>query len=114
VAGKAVLGIAATSLQYVLPDGAWVAGLAGQTACLQAVGDTESTRTNIGGTQLVPYTVAPGSLSLGLYPSDPGKCAGAPAIGPATISAAAGSRTLVFAYGTTAKDLKLLVLPIAS
>jgi hypothetical protein len=114
VAGKAVLGIAATSLQYVDPNGAWVAGLAGQPACLQALGDTSSTRTNIGGTQLVPYTVAPGSLSLGLYPSDPGKCTGPPQIGPATIDAAAGSRTLVFAYGTSPKELKLLVLPIAS
>ena len=114
VAGKAVVGIAATSLQYVDPNGAWVAGLTGQPACLQAVGDTSSTRTNIGGTQLVQYTLAPGSLSLGLYPSNPGKCTGPPEIGPATIDAAAGSRTLVFAYGTGTKDLKLLVLPIAS
>ena len=81
---------------------------------MKAAGDTESTRTNIGGTQLVQYTTDPGSLSLGLYPSNPGKCTGTPAIGPVTIDAAAGSRTLVFAYGTDAQDLKLLVLPIAS
>ena len=109
-----MLGIAATSLQYVDPNGTWVAGIAGKPACLAAVGDTESTRTNIGGTQLVPYVVEPGSLSLGLYPSDPGKCTGTPAIGPATVDAAAGSRTLVFAYGVDAQHLKLLVLPVAS
>jgi len=113
VAGKAVLGIAAASLQYVTPNGSWVAGLTGQPACLLAVGDTASTRTDIGGTQLVPYTVGAGTLSVGLYPSDPGKCTGTPAIGPASVDAAAGSRTLVFAYGTSAQDLKLLVLPVA-
>jgi len=114
VAGKAAIGIAATSLQYVVPNGAWVAGMTGQTTCLQAVGDTSSTHTDIGGTQLVQYTLAPGSLSVGLYPSQPGTCTGTPAIGPATINATAGSRTLVFAYGTSANDLKLLVLPVAS
>ena len=114
VAGKARLGIAATSLQYVDKEGAWVAGIAGQTACLMAEGDTSSTRTNIGGTQLVQYTVAPGSLQIGLYPSDPGKCTGTPQIGPATVDAAAGSRTLVFAYGVDKQHLKLLVLPVAS
>lgn len=112
--GKAVLGIAGTSLEYVTPNGAWVAGIAGQPACLKAVGDTESTRTNIGGTQLVQYTTDPGSLSVGLYNSNPGTCTGTPAIGPATVDATAGSRTLVFAYGTDAQNLKLLVLPIAS
>ena len=114
VAGKAVLGIAATSLQYVVKDGAWVAGVTGQAGCLKAVGDSSGITTNIGGTQLVQYTVDPGSLPVGLYPSVPGKCAGAPAIGPVTIDAAAGSRTLVFAYGSDAQHEKLLVLPIAS
>ena len=112
VEGKALLGIAATSVQYVDKAGAWVAGIAGQPACLKANGDTDSTRSNIGGTQLVQYPVDPGSIQLGLYPSDPGTCSGTPAIGPTTIDAAAGSRTLVFVYGTDAKALKLLVLPV--
>jgi len=114
VAGKAAIGIAATALQYVVPDGAWLAGITGRPSCLLAVGDTQSTRTDIGGTQLVQYTEAPGSLSIGLYPSNPGTCTGTPAIGPATVNAAAGSRTLIFAYGTSANDLKLLVLPVTS
>ncbi len=109
---KALLGIAATSVQYVAKDGAWVAGVAGQPACLKADGDTDFTRTNIGGTSLVQYPVEPGTIQLGLYPSQPATCTGTPAIGPATIEAAAGSRTLVFVYGTDAKSLKLLVLPI--
>lgn len=114
VPGKAVLGVAATSLQNVVKDGAWVAGLSGQSGCLKAAGDTESTTTDIGGTQLVQYTVDSGSLNLGLYNSDPGKCTGTPAIGPAAFDAAADSRTFVFAYGPDAQHLKLLVLPINS
>ena len=114
VPGKAVLGIAATSLQYVEPSGAWVAGVSGQSGCLLAVGDTSTTRTNIGGTELVQYPVAAGSLSVGLYKSDPGTCTGTPDIGPASVTTTAGSRTFVFAYGTTPTSLKLVVLPIAS
>jgi hypothetical protein len=113
VAGKAVLAIAATSLQYVVKDGAWVPGLAGQTKCLLGVGDTENTRTNIGGTSLVIYPVAPGSLDLGLFPSQPGTCTGTAAIGPVTIDGAADSRTLVLVHGTDAQNLKMLVLPVA-
>ncbi len=114
IADKALLGIAATSVQYIDKAGAWVAGVAGEPACLKADGDTEFTRTNIGGTELVLYPVAPGSIQLGLYPSQPGTCTGAAAIGPAPINVAAGSRTLVFVYGTAAKSLKLLVLPVDS
>jgi hypothetical protein len=112
--GKAAVGIAATSLQSVDPDGAWRAGVSGQSGCLMGEGDTESTSTNIGGTQLVAYPVDPGSLSLGLFPSDVGGCTGTPVIGPATIDAAAGSRTFVFAYGVDKQDEKVLVLPIDS
>ncbi len=114
VAGKAVVGIAATALQYVVKDGAWSAGVAGQSACLRAVGDTATTTSSIGGTELVQYLVAPGTTQIGLYPSDPGTCTGTPNIGPATIDAAAGSRTYVFAYGQDAQHLKLLVLPVPS
>ena len=78
VSGKAVVAIGASSLQYLLKDQAWVTGIDGQTGCLQAVGDTENSRTNVGGTSLVVYPVDPGSLSLGLYPSQPGDCTGTP------------------------------------
>lgn len=114
VAGKAVLAVAATAVEYVDKEGAWVAGVAGQPKCLLAPGDTESTRTNVGGTSLIPYAVAPGTVNLGLFLSDPGVCTGTPAIGPATINAAAGSRTLVLAYGPDKQNIKLLVLPVAS
>jgi hypothetical protein len=55
-----------------------------------------------------------GTVNLGLFPSNPGVCTGTPAIGPATINAAAGSRTLVHAYGPDKQNIKLLVLPVAS
>jgi hypothetical protein len=113
-AGKAALGIAATSLQSVDPDGAWRAGVSGQAGCLMAEGDTESTSTSIGGTQIVTYPIDPGSLSLGLFPSDPGTCTDTPAIGPVTVDAAPDSRTFVFAYGSDMQSEKLLVLPIES
>jgi hypothetical protein len=113
VPGKAVLAVGAGAVQYVDKDGAWVAGLVGQPQCLLGPGDTESTRTNVGGTSLIPYPVAPGSVQLALYPSIPGKCTGTPAIGPATIDATAGSRTLVLAYGPDKQNIKLLVLPVA-
>ena len=116
VTGKGLVIIGASSVQYIAPkDAAWVAGVAGQTKCLTAVGDTDpNTRTNIGGTSLVPYQVTPGTLSLSLFKSDPGTCTGTPAIGPVTVDSAAGSRSLVFVCGTSATSLKLLVLPIAS
>jgi hypothetical protein len=113
-AGKAAVGNAATSLQSGDPEGAGRAGVTGQSGCLMAEGDTESTAMNIGGTQLVAYPVDPGSLSLGLFPSDAGSCTGTPVMGPATIDATAGSRTFVFAYGVDKQDEKLLVLPIES
>ena len=112
VPGKGVLGVSANALQYVDKEGAWAGGIAGQTACLLGPGDTENTRTNVGGTSLIAYPVAPGSVDFGLFLSDPGKCTGTPAIGPATIDAAAGSRTLVFAYGPDKQSEKLLVLPV--
>lgn len=113
VSGKAALGIAASAVQYSDKDGAWVAGVSGTSGCLKAAGDTDSTRTNIGGTTLAQYPVAPGSITLSLYNSDPGTCSGTAAIGPATINAAAGSRTFVFVYGPDAQHLKLLVLPVS-
>jgi hypothetical protein len=112
VPGKGVIGVSANALQYVDKEGAWIGGIAGQTACLLGPGDTENTRTNVGGTSLISYPVPPGSVDFGLFNSIPGKCTGTPAIGPATIDAAAGSRTLVFAYGPDKQNEKLLVLPV--
>jgi hypothetical protein len=114
VAGKALIAIGAQSLQYTVKDGAWNAGIVGQSKCLSAVGDTETTHTNVGGTTQLPFLVAPGSVSLGLWKSEPGTCTGAPDIGPVAIDAVAGSRTFVFAYGPDATHLKLLVIPVAS
>ena len=113
-AGKATVGIAATSLQWVDPDGAWIAGIAGQSGCLVAEGDSEGSTSLIAGTQLVTYPVDPGSLSLGLFPSDPGTCTDAPAIGPVALDVEADSRAFVFAYGSSPDDEQLLVLPIES
>ncbi len=112
VPGRAVIGIGSYALEHVLDDNAWSAGADLQGACLESDGDTGSRREVIGGTDLVSFTVDPGGLVLGLFPSRAGNCAGTPAIGPATIDARAGSRTLVLAYGTGAQDLKLLVLPV--
>jgi hypothetical protein len=89
-----------------------MAGAGGAGGCLPSTEDTDSTTQVIGGTMLVGYAVDPGSVSLGLYPSDANDCQGTPAVGPTTIDATAGSRTLVFAYGTDAQAVRLLVLPI--
>jgi hypothetical protein len=115
VPGKGMVVIGAAPVQYVAAkDAAWVAGIAGQTKCLMTVGDTENTRTNIGGTSLVPYLVTPGSISLSLYKSQPGTCTGTADIGPATVDTSDGSRTLVLVYGPDPTHFKLLVLPVAS
>ena len=111
---KASVGIGAASIQYVVKDGAWVAGVTGKPGCLKATGDTDTTRTNIGGTSVVPYVLDPGSTAISLYPSDPGTCTGTPDIGPLTIDTTAGSRTFVLAYGPDKQHLKLLALPVAS
>ncbi len=114
--GKGLIIIAAAAVQYVAAkDAAWVAGIAGQTKCLTAVGDTDpNTRTNIGGTSLVPYQVTPGTVSVSLFKGDPGTCTGTADIGPASVDATDGSRTLVLAYGPDATHFKLLALPVAS
>ena len=62
VPGKGVLGVSANALQYVDKDGVWIGGIAGQSACLLGPGDTESTRTNVGGN--VAHRV-PGSARVG-------------------------------------------------
>jgi hypothetical protein len=115
-AGKGLVIIGAASVQYIADKNAsWVAGIAGQTKCLTAVGDTDpNTRTNIGGTSLVPYPVTPGTLSVSLYKSDPGTCAGTPDLGPVSVDVADGGRAFVLVYGADATHLKLLALPIAS
>ncbi len=116
VAGKGLIVVGAASVQYTAAkDAAWVAGIAGQTKCLTAVGDTDpNTRTNIGGTSLVPYEVEPGTLSVSLYKSDPGTCTGTPDIGPVSVDVPGGGRSLVLAYGPDATHIKLLALPIPS
>ena len=114
VPAKALIAIGAASIQYVVPDGSWRAGIAGVTGCLKTATDTENTSTSIGGTSQVPYAVTPGSLQLSLYPSQPGTCSGKADYGPVTIDAPAGSRQFVFAYGPDAQHIKLLVLPIAT
>jgi hypothetical protein len=114
VAGKAVLGIAAASLQDTVKGSSWRVGVVGHAGCLKSTEDTDHTTTNIGGTSLVQYPVDPGSLQLSLYPSIPGTCSGKADMGPASIDAAAGSRTFVLAYGADAQQLKLLVLPVAA
>ena len=115
VAGKGLVLIGAASVQYIADkDAAWVAGVAGQTKCLMTAGDTENTRTNIGGTSLVPYPVTPGTVSVSLYKSDPGTCTGTPDLGPVSVDVAAGGRAFVLVYGPDATHLKLMTLPIAS
>jgi hypothetical protein len=112
VPGKALVAIGTAAIQYVVPDGAWRAGISGTSGCLKTADDTDTTSTNIGGTSLIPYPVAPGSLQVSLYPSAPGTCTGKADYGPVTIDAQAGSRTYVLAYGPDAGNVKLLVLPI--
>jgi hypothetical protein len=111
--GKALIGIAATSVQYSVPDGAWVVGADGVDGCLKSQQDTEFSTTNVGGTQLVQYQVDPGSYDISLYDSETAStCSGTADIGPASVDAQEGSRTFVFAYGTGPDDLQLLVLPV--
>jgi hypothetical protein len=111
--GKAVIGVNASALQYLLPETGWAVGATGQSGCLLAVNDTETSATNVGGTSLVQYPVDPGSIELALYPTEPTRdCSGAPDFGPTTVEADAGSQTLVFAYGPSADAVDLLVLPV--
>jgi hypothetical protein len=112
VPGKATMAMMAMPLQYVVPDKSWSAG-AGGDGCLAGANDTEFSRENIGGTQIVQFAVDPGSKDVSLYPSDPGTCDGEAEIGPVTVDATDGSSTLVVAYGV-ADDLELIALPIDS
>jgi hypothetical protein len=110
--GQAALAIVGSALRYVVNDGEWVAGAVGKPGCLKALSDTDINTTHISTTQLLRYTVDPGSLKLALYPIDPDDCVGAPATDPVTIDATPGSSTFVFAYGSDAQHLALLALRI--
>ncbi|MCL4292387.1 MAG: hypothetical protein KJ056_05085 [Acidimicrobiia bacterium] len=107
--GQAVIGFWAASLESVVEDNFWNAGVVGQGTCLV---NTEGSSDIIGGTSLLTYAAAPGSPSVGLFPSDNKGCSGTPAIGPTTVDGEAGSMTLVLAYGNSPSDLKLIALPV--
>jgi hypothetical protein len=64
-----------------------------------------------GGTAVVGYDVAPGTVRVAAYRADDPSCGGAPVIGPVDAQVGATGRTYVIAYGTGPDDLRLLVVP---
>ena len=108
--GKVSLGIT-SALQTVVDNGVWVVG-SPKSGCIRALSDTGATRVHVAGTAIIRYSVDAGE-PVAFYPAIPGTCTGAPVIGPVTVNGAAGSSAFVIAYGADAKNLKLLVLPIA-
>jgi hypothetical protein len=79
-------------------------------ACVSAIG-TSSPKLLVTDTRAFEFE--PGAISIGLHLNGGAapNCGGTPAIGPATLTGAAGSRTWVYFYGPSASDLRTLVLP---
>jgi hypothetical protein len=111
--GKATIVASGVAVQAAVPDANWRLGVP-RAGCLSSTDDTPNSTTSVGGTSALQFAVDPGPIDVALYPIDPGTCAGTPAVGPVSIDAQEGSRTLVLAYGTDKQSLALLVLPFAS
>jgi hypothetical protein len=111
--GKATIVASGVAVQAAVPDANWRLGVP-RAGCLSSTDDTPSSTTSVGGTSALQFAVDPGPIDVALYPIDPGTCAGNPAVGPVSVDAQEGSRTLVLAYGADAHSLSLLVLPFAA
>lgn len=84
-------------------------GVPGQ-GCLVS-SNPEDANTLLGGTSLLPYELDPGSVQLAGYDLQDSSCSNTPVAPPVTIDAKAGQRTYVYAYGVTAAERSLLVVP---
>jgi hypothetical protein len=78
--------------------------------CLESA-DPSQQDTGTGGTIPAFYVVDPGAVDVGL--SEDG-CDAAPIVGPESVTAAADDRVAIVPYGTSADDVQLLVLPVAT
>lgn len=112
VPGKAVIIASSRALELMLADkNSFQLGSPGKGCLTHAIaGDT----INVGGTSLVPYVADPGAVTVALFPSEDITCEGTPASAAFSFDAAAGSRTMVLAYGTAADAIKFISVPLAS
>jgi hypothetical protein len=78
--------------------------------CLESA-DPSQQDTGTGGTIPAYYVVDPSSVEVAL--SETG-CDATPIVGPESVTAAADDRVAIVPYGTSADDLQLLVLPVAT
>ncbi|TMK61263.1 MAG: hypothetical protein E6G60_11665 [Actinobacteria bacterium] len=108
--GKATVMVFPGALLSVLGDTFATNVISPGAGCLQN-SDESQQDSGFGGTIPEYFFVDPGSIEVAL--TDQG-CAGAAAIGPATVDAADGDRIAVLPYGTSADHLQLMVLQVAT
>ena len=113
-AGKAWLIGNAAALQEVVSkdDNVLLYGEPGK-GCLRDVNSIAGGGTaGVGGTQSLTYELGPGTLQLAAYAFKDLECSTTPVIPPVPVTLSAGQRVYAFAYGTSASDRKLLVVPV--
>jgi hypothetical protein len=81
--------------------------------CLRPAGESPRPGISVsaGGHSVFQYDVPAGATQVAAYPMDGTHCGGSPGIGPIDAQVPPGGRSYVFAYGTSAEDLRLLSVP---
>jgi hypothetical protein len=87
-------------------------GIPGQ-GCLLPAGSTPSPGMSVSAaaTAAMGYDLPPGTHAVAAWPSTDMRCEGDPLIGPVDVTAAAGHRSYLFAWGTGTPDMRLLAVP---
>jgi hypothetical protein len=111
--GKALLVAVGTPLMTVTPKTGYNLGQPGKGCfALQTPDAPNSGQTNIPSGGSLQYVADPGTLQVAYFDSQDSQCTGTPVIGPIPLTATAGDRSYVVAYGAAKTDLHLFALAI--
>jgi hypothetical protein len=111
--GKVLLVADGGPLHYIGDRDGYNLGEPGKGCfALQVPDGPSSGQTNIPTGGSLTYVADPGSMQVAFFPSSDGTCSQAPVIGPISITAVAGDRLFVVAYGVSPAAITLLSIPV--
>jgi hypothetical protein len=111
--GKVLLVADGGPLHYIGSRDGYNLGEPGKGCfALQTPDGPTSGQTNIPSGGSLTYVADPGSMQVAFFASRDSNCSQEPVISPVAITAAAGDRLFVVAYGTAASSIKLMSIPI--